>query len=826
MKPDGLTQPRRNARVFFGALALAMTLGLPGASRADDAPNPAALAAGAQALLKSRCYECHGARTQKSGLRLDGREAALKGGESGDPAIIPGKGADSPLVKAVKGEIKDSPQMPPKGDRLTEAEIALLREWIDAGAEWPAAMAGAAAKPGEESPAGAATLDPATPDPAAAPAHWSYQAPKWPKIPAVSDHAWVRNPIDAFIMARLDKEGLKPAPEADRRALIRRASLDLTGLPPSPDEVEAFVSDKSPGAYERVVDRLLASPAYGERWAAPWLDMARYADSNGFEKDSGRVIWPYRDWVIRAFNDDKPFDQFVIEQLAGDMLPAATRDQIIATGFNRNSMINEEGGVDPEEAQSKAITDRVDTTATVFLAATMACAQCHSHKYDPISQTEYYRFFAIFNRQESDFRIISPTENRNGGPTEIVPTRDQERLLNEAEAERRVLRTELVMNPAKRGATLERLWELQVVRPRKIITTMVMRESAEPPETFVHKGGDFRNHGDKVEPGLPDVWPPAPEGEPVNRLTLARWLVAPENPLTARVFVNRAWDQFFGIGIVKTTEDFGSQGERPVHPELLDWLALTFQWRGWSVKSLHRLIATSATYMQDSAITPEKLERDPYNRLVSRGPRYRLPAEMIRDQALRVSGLLSPKMFGPSVFPHQPEGVWKMPYSSAKWKLSEGEDRFRRGVYTWWQRTAAYPAFMTFDAPTREAPCTRRSRTNTPTQALVTLNDPVYMEAAQALARRTMGVADADARLDTIFRLCLSRPPAPPEAKRLRAYLDSQLKGFRADPTAAKLVATEGTLDPPPADADPRELAAWTMVANVMLNLDETLTKN
>lgn len=773
---------------------------------ANDATPSAQLATQAQAILQANCYKCHGPKEQKGELRLDVRDIALRGGQSGEPAIVPGKSAESLLPQIVRGTLPDFPKMPPQGEPLSEDNIKILEAWIDAGAPWPAGMK---------------EFDPAS--------HWAYRAPKWPKIPEVSDPEWAKHPIDAFIRARLEKEGLEPAPEADRATLIRRVSLDLTGLPPTPEEAEAFINDTDPRAYEKLIDRLLASPAYGERWAVQWLDIARYADSNGFEKDAARVIWPYRDWVINALNEDKPFDQFVIEQLAGDMLPGATLEQIVATGFNRNSMINEEGGVDPEEAQAKAIYDRIDTTSTAFLATTVACAQCHDHKYDPISQKDYYSLYAIFNQQASDFKIVNTHSASNGGPTVRVPTIEQRMLMKRVEAETEKLKREMRKPDADKAALGEQLLELSAVAPRDVPTTMVMREVEEPRATQIHKKGDFRNKGEAVDPATPAVMPKIPEGVPVNRLTFARWLVSPENPLTARVFVNRVWEQYFGFGIVKTTEDFGTQGERPVHPELLDWLALRFQFDGWSMKSLHRLIVTSRAYRQASAVTGEKLERDPDNRLLARGPRYRLPAEMIRDQALAVSGLLSRKIGGPSVFPHQPEGVWKMPYSSAKWKLSEGEDRFRRGLYTWAQRTAPYPSFQAFDAPTREAVCTRRARSNTPLQALVTLNDPVFMEAAQALARRVVNQVnegDDAARMEAMFRACLVRAPNGAESERLLAFLKQQREGFRADEKAAKSVATAGSLEPLPDGANFVELAAWTMVANVILNLDEVLTKS
>jgi hypothetical protein len=643
--------------------------------------------------------------------------------------------------------------------------------------------------------------------------------------PRTTVAGWPKNAIDNFILARLVKEGLRPSSELDRARLIRRVSLDLIGLPPTPEEVNAFVGDQSSNAYEKVVDRLLASPHYGERWARPWLDLARYADTHGFEKDPRRTIWPYRDWVINALNKDMPFDQFTIEQLAGDMLPNATLEQRIATGFHRNTMINTEGGVDPEEYRVAAVVDRVNTTATVWLGTTLACAQCHTHKYDPFTQQEYYQFFAFFNSNAD--------RSTSDGDMLLLPTPEQQTALDE------IAKLEKVQSksPELKGVR-EQLAAAKKKLNDEVAKTLVMKELPEPRETFVHIRGNFLNKGDKVEAGVPEVLHDLhiAEGEIPSRLTLARWLVSPENPLTARVVVNRMWEELFERGLVETSEDFGSRGERPTHPELLDWLATEFMRDGWSMKRMHRLIVLSATYRQSAKTTPALLERDPHNRLLARGPRMRLSAEAVRDQALAISGLLSRKIGGPSVMPPQPDGLWNSPYSSEKWRTSSGEDKYRRGLYTFWKRTSPYPSFMSFDAPSREFCVVRRPRTNTPLQALTLLNDPVYVEAAQALARRMIstGGDDAASRVTRGFRQVLARLPGPGEVEPLVSLYKKEVEHYRHDKAASEALA--GKLDEKTTGdksnegaksktVDTAELAAWTVVANVLLNLDEVVTK-
>jgi hypothetical protein len=671
----------------------------------------------------------------------------------------------------------------------------------------------------------------------AAAEHWAYRKPVRPPLPAVKNAAWVRNGIDFFVLARLEQEGLAPSPEADRATLIRRVSLDLIGLPPTVAEVDAFLADARPDAYERLVDRLLASPRYGERWARPWLDLARYADTNGYEKDKPRTIWLWRDWVIAAINADLPFDQFTVEQLAGDLLPKATAWQKVATGFHRNSMLNDEGGIDAEEFRVVAVKDRVDATATAWLGTTLDCAQCHNHKYDPFTQEEYYRFFAFFN-QTADTGV-------GNGPEISVETRDvalrRERIDAELAALDRKLK-ELTDRKAPqadvkrvRDRMADKLAEMLNVRPP---TTMVMQEVAKPRPNHVLRRGNFRQKGKKVEPGAPAVLHPFPKDAPRNRLGLARWLVSPDNPLVGRVTVNRHWQVFFGRGLVRTPEDFGTQGERPTHPELLDWLAVEFtrpasgerEPPGWSLKRLHRLIVTSATYRQSSRLTPGLRLRDPYNVLYARGPRLRVEYETLRDLALSAGGLLGQKIGGPSVMPPQPPGVWENSFGfydlpNFRWKDATGDDRYRRGLYIFLRRSALYPTFKMFDAPSREVCSVRRPRTNTPLQALATLNDPVFMEAACGLAKRALTEPKGDVRERAAFafRVCVARPPQPREVEKLAALYEKALAKYRADPKAAATLVKHCRVNADGMKVE--ELAAWTVVANVLLNLDETITK-
>jgi hypothetical protein len=1114
-------------------------------------PAPVDFVRDVQPLLRAHCYACHGAGRREAGLRLDSRASAMR-----SKAILPGRGRGSLLVQKLLDEDPEA-RMPLGRNPLPRAAVDLLARWIDEGAAWP----------------DAAEMD----------RHWAYATPSRPAPPAVRDAAWVRSPIDAFILARLEREGLAPSPPAERETLYRRLSLDLTGLPPDPKDLDAFLADGAPGAWERAVDRLLASPHYGEHWARPWLDLARYADTDGYEKDLRRTMWRWRDWVIDALNRDMPYTQFTLEQIAGDLLPGATRDQLIATGFHRNTLFNNEGGVDQAEARHLVIVDRVNTTATVWLGATLACAQCHDHKYDPFPQRDYYRLYAFF--APGDYREVGPAnvgEMRYVEPSIEAPTPEQERRraeLREAVARLgRVLATptpELaaaqaaweralprepwtVLRPetaaSRDGATLEilddgsvlaggaspakdthtldvrtslegitllrlealphdrlpakgpgragngnlvlggirvkdgdkelaiiasgadheqegfpaahavdasaetgwgisprfgqssaayfavapsgargervlrvtleyrspyghhvggrvrlsattvpldagrregwhaaafdaggwaamklpahfdgavdgavwfrreveipeswagregvlelgpvddddttwfdgaeigatrgwdtpraykvpalkagravivvrvvdtggpggvfrgplrlrcgddaielggewrfaigydvrragrgflpaRISELAALPEEKrtpeqsaelaahyrsvapslegtrrelagarqalaaleaeIPTALVMRDRpGAPARAPVRIRGAFTRPGEIVSPGAPAALHPLPPGPP-SRLTLAKWLVSGENPLTARVHVNRVWQSIFGRGIVETPEDFGTRGAPPTHPDLLDWLATEFVRLGWSQKALIREIVTSSTYRQSSRVTREVLERDPYNRLLARGPRFRLHAEGVRDVALAAAGLLDRRIGGPPVFPPQPDGVWRLPYNGDQWMPSGGSDRHRRGLYTFLRRTAPYPSFMAFDATSREACVARRARTNTPLQALTLLNDPAFFEAARGLGRRMIaeGGGAVESRAAHGFRLCTARRPTRRELDIVAGLYRAERERFDRDPAAARQVAGDA------------EAAAWTMVANALLNLDETQTK-
>lgn len=1004
----------------------------PAARAEEDAGPDIDFARDIRPIFAEHCLRCHGPKRQEGGLRLDVARAALRGGDSG-AAIKPKDAAGSYLIERVTAE-DELERMPPEGRALSAKEIDRLQRWIDAGAAWPESASGQAAVQSD---------------------HWSFQPVQRPAVPDVENADAVRNSIDAFVVSRLEREGFRPAPEADRSTLIRRLYLDMLGLPPTPEEADAFVADPRPDAYERLVDRVLASPHYGERWARRWLDLARYSDTNGYEKDRARSIWPYRDWVINALNADMPFDQFTIEQLAGDMLPNATLEQRIATGFHRNTMVNEEGGIDVAEFRYYATVDRANTTGTVWLGLTIRCAQCHTHKYDPITQREYYRFLAFFNnadepeiavpqpeitqqRQEKldriaqieadmlrkfpaiekdyrawatkasaaahRWRVVRPTRvisQRNATMTVLddgsvlasgdIPNRDvyvaefewgaepitavrlevlphaslpndgpgrsvfnsgagakgdfllsevtlaaasldggeprpvslvkptHSHALNKRSAEstldgesdtgwsigdrtgeahhavyplaepidspagsRLVLTLDqhyihqmtigrfrvsvtgdalpivssglpaeieaVLAQPTEEREIAEReqlkqyyTWSVapaleaqrkEIARLRKSLpeypTTMVMQERR--PEhrrtTRIHQRGEFLKPTEEVSPAVPAVLHAFPDELPRNRLSLARWLVDERNPLAARVVMNRTWATIFGRGIVRTTEDFGTQGERPTYPGLLDWLAAEFMDCGWSMKHMHRVIVTSATYRRSSHVTPEMLQRDPTNALLTRGPRFRMEAEIIRDVALRASGLLTEELGGPSVFPPQPDGVTALSYGALKWKTSTGADRYRRGLYTFSKRTAPYAAFVLFDAPSGETCTVRRERSNTPLQALTMLNDEVFLEAAQELARRVVAEdhQSPQARAARIFRLCLTRPPHPEEAADLVAFYQRQRARFEAGELDPRQAAGLGDGDHVSAEEAAR-LAAWTTVARAILNFDETITK-
>jgi mono/diheme cytochrome c family protein len=1007
---------RISACAALAALLLAVPTGAePPVPEKSAAPASVQFARDVLPILSANCFTCHGPdeKGRKAGLRLDIAGEAVKPLKTGSRAIVPGKPQESELVARIFSSDRNRMPPPKSNLNLKESEKQLLRRWIEQGAEYQQHWAFVAPK------------RPVVPTPPASPPSQG-EGKQIPSPPSQGGDkgGWVKNPIDAFILARLRAEGLKPSPEADRWTLARRVAIDLTGLPPSIEAVERFIKDQSPNAYEKFVDEMLASPGYGERWAAVWLDLARYADSNGYANDNPRTIWRFRDWVIEAINANIPYDRFTIEQLAGDLLiaepgasapggrsPSAVK-QLLATAFHRNTLTNDEGGTNDEEFRVAAVVDRVNTTMQVWMGLTMGCAQCHDHKYDPFSQEEYYRLFAIFNQTED-------ADRGDNSPllTEFTPEMEKQRKQLQEEIARlekvvaeqkatppapadvplpkrkgdlptRYVRVELLGkgvylhlaevqvfvgddNVARKGkasqvstdfegpahlaidgntdgeyftgksvshtgmadnpwwevdlgkaVTIDRIavwnrtdggtgdrlnsWRIialdekrqpvwvksynqpprpsvAVAVPRtaetldaaaknelakyvkgdiavkatpeqkqldalkkqlsaiKGITTPIMKELSpqQQRKTHILVRGDFLVKDKEVTAGVPAIFQASGGRQPPemvsNRLDLARWLVSPDNPLTARVTVNRYWEQIFGRGLVETPEDWGIRGKLPTHPELLDWLAVHFSQAdapgeaglGWDVKKLLRLIVTSATYRQSSRVTPALLERDPDNRLYARGPRFRSSAEVIRDQSLFVSGLLSPKLGGPPARPPRPKLKLNAAFGgNTDWEASPGDDRYRRGLYTEWRRTTPYPSMVTFDAPGRSVCTVNRPRTNTPLQALVTLNDPCFVEAAQALARRILkeGGTTVESRVQYAFRLCLTRPPQEQETQRLVTLYQQARERYSQNPKEAQAMATE-PLGPLPAGVDLTDAAAWTVVANVLLNLDEMFLK-
>jgi mono/diheme cytochrome c family protein len=793
-------------------------------------------------ILTRHCIECHGLEKPRGGLRLDTAAAALKGGKRG-PAIVPGHAEESPLVEAVHGNGAIA-RMPLKRPRLADADIELVSTWIDQGARFPdSELPGAPAKK----------------------THWAFVPPTGPALPDVKTQAWARNPIDRFILSRLEPAGLSPSPEAEPRTLFRRLSLDLIGLPPSPPEIATFLADRSPWALERTIDRLMASPHYGERWARPWLDQARYADSNGYNIDAPRSIWKYRDWVISALNADMPFDEFAMDQLAGDLRPNASFAQRIATGFHRNTQINQEGGIDVEQFRIESIVDRVNTTGTVFLGLTIGCAQCHDHKYDPLTQRDYYRMFAFFNDvDEPELEIAAPAElARRAAIRARIDQFHRDLAARYPDLDEREHRWEATLTlefsqaqdadvrvaldsprekrtPAQRRALIElllagdaalrpeftKLATLRAAEPH-FVTTMVVQERKSPRESFVHQGGDFTRRGERTAPGVPEVLPKltgARTDQRLNRMDLARWLTDRRNPLTARVQVNRIWQAYFGRGLVETDNDFGTQGTPPSHPELLDWLACELMDSGWSQKAIHRLIVSSATYRQSSRPRPECEIIDPTNRLLWRQERLRLDAELIRDAALASTGLLCRRIGGPSVFPPQPDGVMTLGQMKRPWRADTGPNRYRRGLYTYFWRATPFPFLMTFDAPGGVQACTRRFRSNTPLQALTLLNDPAFVEIAAGMAARLLWdrpdpATDQD-RLEFAFRLCLGREPSGRE----KGMLEQLLAEERANCVCFAPEKSGTKAEPSPVE-DRARAKPWATVARVLLNLDEFVTR-
>ena len=767
-------------------------------------------------ILSDKCYACHGpdAKSLEGKLRLDLRASATAPAESGEIAIVPGRPEKSALVERIESADRDELMPPPKSHKtLDAAEKAVLRRWIAEGAEYKD--------------------------------HWSFLAPSRAAAPAVGEPAWESNGVDRFVFSTLAGRKMTPSAEADRATLIRRVSLDLRGLPPTLAEIDAFRNDTGERAYEQMVDRMLASPRFGERMAVVWLDLARYGDTNGYHNDSDRPVWLWRDWVVDAYNRNMPFDQFTTWQLAGDLLPDASVEQKIASGFNRNVRFNEEGGADPAEFLAAYAADRAITMSRVWLGMTLNCAQCHTHKYDPITHREFYQLTAFFNSlEEVGAGDVSGFHGKPVPPVMRVPTPETDAKVAAAKAKVGELESQLekgvftsaLVGPGKDGEPLAIAVQKQEIKAARDEVTaveksvplqMVSVELAQPKPAFVLMRGDFQTPGDAVERDVPKFLPPFPAGQPRNRLGLARWLMQAEQPLVARVQVNRFWQMLFGEGLVRTMGDFGMQGAFPTHPELLDWLAVQFMESGWDVKRTLKLIVMSRTYRQASNDTRRFADRDPQNKLLWRAPRVRLAAEAVRDNALAVAGLLSEKMGGPPVFPYQPADFYKGKSNGWRWNLSKGDDLYRRGLYTFWRRTTPYPTFVIFDAPDRAECTAERPRTNTPLQALATLNDPQFVEAARVFAQRVLAESgtDTDARIALAYRLALARPPSPREQQVMRDFVAAQLARYRADESAAKALIAAGQA-PRPAGLDAAEHAAWTTTANVILNLDETITRN
>lgn len=737
-------------------------------------------------ILSQRCLKCHGfdAEVRKGGVRLDTREGALSAGDSGEPAIVPGDPTVSLLFARVTSQDPDQ-RMPPAdtGPPLTDEQIQRLRDWIAQGAQWQK--------------------------------HWSFEQPKQPQPATIHNISWTRNPIDAYLLASMQKAGVSPSPEADRNTLVRRVYLDLLGMPPSPNDLHNVLHDRAADWYERLVDRLLASPYYGERMGRHWLDAARYADSSGYANDKRRSIWPYRDWVVRALNVDMPFDRFTIEQLAGDLLPQPTDDQIVATGFHRNTPHQYEGGSDPEQYRVDRVKNRVDTTGSVWLGLTLGCAQCHTHKYDPISHREYYQFYAFFNSDAEpeewqpnarERARISQLQSRAAELNNMLTTAgDGER----ESIQRQLDTTNAALGQANNTAT----------------KTLVLRTSESPRITHIHQRGSFLSPGESVAPfALAALHPfQAPKDQLPTRLHLAQWLASADNPLTARVIVNRMWQHFFGVGLVETENDFGSQGALPSHPELLDWLAVRFIQDGWSMKAMHRQIVMSAGYRQSSNLRDDLQRHDPQNRLFARQSRHRVEAEVVRDLALAASGLLSSTMGGPGVFPPVPPNVMGTSSAGHAWPTSEGAERFRRAIYTTVYRAEIYPLLSTFDGPDRDNACTHRNRSNTPLQSLTMANDPAMVELSQGLGARIFseGGASNDDRVRTGFLLCLGRSPNDNELDVLLQHYQQQFDHY-----TQHLVSAEAAMGPFfPRSVSPPEAAACVALGRVLINLDNFVTR-
>ena len=836
-------ETRTMRRAFLTAAVAACAALAAGTARAAE-PGKVDYGRDIRPILAQSCYACHGPddKARKAKLRLDLRAEAIK------EAIVPGKAADSPLFQRVHSTDPDEVMPPPKSKKpaLTKDQIELIRRWIDQGAKFDQ--------------------------------HWAYVKPTRPAVPTVANPKFpIRNPIDAFIAAGHAKHNLTPAPEADKATLVRRLYLDLTGLPPTPEEVDAFLKDAAPDAYDKLVERLLASKHYGERMAVYWLDLVRYADTGGYHSDNHRDVALYRDYAIQSFNENKPFDKFTVEQLARDLLPNAGDEQRIASGYNRMLQTTEEGGAQAKEYAAKYAADRVRNAGAVWLGSTFGCAECHDHKYDPFKTRDFYRFQAFFadvqeravGRQEQT-PFPGPEQAARLKQLDAEIAKFQAELAKsspeleaaQAEWEKKVHKDKpkglpkpvadaLAVEPAKRSAAQKKavadhfrtvspqlesartgLAQAKAERDRvakEIPTTLVSK--AGPPRTvrILPRGNWLDDSGEVVTPDVPAFLGSVEHGgKRASRLDLANWFVSRDNPLVARVAVNRLWKIGFGQGIVRTMEDFGTQGAPPSHPELLDWLAVEFVESGWDVKHVLRLMVKSSAYRQSSVGTKEQHDRDPTNLWLARQNRFRLDAEFVRDNALAVSGLLVRKVGGPSVKPYQPAGYWAyLNFPRRTWVADKGENQYRRGLYTYRCRSFLHPSLLAFDAPTREECTAERPRSSTPLQALVLLNDPTYVEAARVLAARMVkeGGPNPAARLDWAYRHAVSRAIKPEEAQVLEALYRKHLAEYRNDrPAAERLIGTGDA--PVPKDIDAAELAAWTSVARVILNLHETITRN
>lgn len=769
--------------VYHWRARLAVTL-VVGTVASTFAGEPVSFNREIRPILSNNCFSCHGPdeNKRKAGLRLDVQESAVVP-RDGVQVIVPGDPAASELIHRITASDVDERMPPPESKkRLAPSEIDTVKRWIAQGAVYEK--------------------------------HWAFEPVTQPSAPPVAAHRGLRNGVDGFIEKQLEEAGLSAAAEADRYTLIRRLYLDLLGIQPSVETVDAFVHDPSPAAYERLVDRILANPHHGERWGRHWLDQARYADSDGYAPDGKRSMWPYRDWVIRALNEDMPFDRFTIEQLAGDLLGNPTRRQLVATGFHRNTLINTEGGSDAEQFRNEAVIDRTNTTGAVWMGLTLGCAQCHTHKFDPITHREYYQFFAFFdNSQDKNSRHPVLTLH---SPEEKAALANLREKLAAAKAgddpeETDIAKLEKEISALEKGAP----------------SSMIMADRDERRLTHVHVRGDFLRKGEEVEPGVPP-WLPAMTTPPEdrNRLDLARWLMDPEHPLTARVTVNRMWMHHFGTGLVETENDFGLQGRLPSHPDLLDWLASEFMRLDWSMKSIHRVIVTSAAYRRASVQVPELATVDPENRLLGRQNRPRVEAEIVRDLALSASGLLTRRIGGPSVYPPQPEGIYAFTQNKKHWQESQGEDRYRRGLYTFFYRSAPHPMLATFDTPNFQVLCSRRERSNTPLQALQVANDGMFIEFARRLAAEVLSQYPQDAIDSCVtyaFRRCLTRPPDEEELATLTAFFQEQRSHYAQDLDAASDLAGEASAWPK--GSGRAEAAAWTALARVLLNLDEFVSR-